>query len=268
MSYTVLRPYARKFATVYSQVVDVAAVKTSVLEAWTLKLNNALTQYGTSNFFGNTTLYGTLRAYGDVNLATLEVLYGLMVRGVSTFTAAVTFQARVDLPAATYVNGSLLEPPVNITITGCTASDSWLVQTDNTGSEFQVQATAAFNPFTVGNADALCKVSPRLTAAFQIFWRMSVVTIATGGSTFCSVGEWELLSQRGPLSLVSVEPTSLSTFKLVLTDPQGTPVSTAGIAQDWDVHLCLTKGGKVANSGLYRFAPDESGTLGVVTKLS
>ncbi|KAJ1636911.1 hypothetical protein T492DRAFT_860785 [Pavlovales sp. CCMP2436] len=114
------------FADVYSQVVDVDAVKTSVLEAWTLKLNGALTQYGPSDFFGRITLYGPLKSWGDANLASLEVLYGLMVRGVSTFTAAVTFQARVDLPAATYVNGSLLEPPVNITITGCTASDSWL----------------------------------------------------------------------------------------------------------------------------------------------
>ncbi|KAJ1636553.1 hypothetical protein T492DRAFT_861526 [Pavlovales sp. CCMP2436] len=95
------------------------------------------------------------------------------------------------------------------------------------------------------------------------YWRLTVTLTTGGNSTYASVGEWELLSSRGLISLVSAQPTSLSTFKLVLADAQGTPVSTAGLAQDWDVHICLTKGCQVANSGLYRFAPGASGSLGV-----
>ncbi|KAJ1632901.1 hypothetical protein T492DRAFT_838023 [Pavlovales sp. CCMP2436] len=335
-------PYARKFANVYAQVVDVAVVKTSDLQAWTLTLNDALMQYGNSRFFGNVEIDGNLLAHNR-----------------AMFESPATFTHSVYLPTLTYLDGSLLEP-TKVAITGCTASDSWLVETDNTGSEIQVQATAGFDPITVGarstvwpsatwsvyasstaissaadnafdksattrwvssntsyNANngyggafvtiqypvAVVMKSFTLTnspdvAKFQVqgsltgssyvnvqyfsramsagveaftitnihppyqYWRL-IVTNISGGATFCSVGEWELMSSRGLISLVSAQPTSLSTFKLVLADSEGTPVSTAGLAQDWDVHLCLTKGGKVANSGLYRFAPGASGSLGV-----
>ncbi|KAJ1622332.1 hypothetical protein T492DRAFT_885400 [Pavlovales sp. CCMP2436] len=133
-----LRPYARKFANVYAQAVDVAAVISDEVTVWNLTVNNALTQYGASVFNGNTSLYGTLTAYNLVKFANLEILYGLLVRGVSTFTAAVTFQRRVNLPAATYLNGSLLvELAVNITSCYVEIDSYWVVVTDNTGSAFK-----------------------------------------------------------------------------------------------------------------------------------
>ncbi|KAJ1636552.1 hypothetical protein T492DRAFT_861525 [Pavlovales sp. CCMP2436] len=73
-----------------------------------------------------------------------EMANTLYVQGDASFDAAVqvtgkaTFNGSVYLPTLTYMNNSLLKAPVSINITGCTASDSWLVQTDNIGSEFQV----------------------------------------------------------------------------------------------------------------------------------
>ncbi|KAJ1636032.1 hypothetical protein T492DRAFT_862307 [Pavlovales sp. CCMP2436] len=287
-------PYARKFANVYAQVVDVAVVKTSDLQAWTLILNDALMQYGNSRFFGNVEIDGNLLAHNR-----------------AMFESPATFTHSVYLPTLTYLDGSLLEP-TKVAITGCTASDSWLVETNKTGSEIQVQATAAFDPITVGSA--VCNVSPKFTSLSTIdsstvwpsaSWVVSASSTKTGSAANNALDKsaatsWTsssssyntnsgsggesltvqypaavviksftltnspdaLKSSRGLISLVSAQPTSLSTFKLVLADPQGTPVSTAGIAQDWDVHLCLTKGGKVANSGLYRFALGASGSLG------
>ncbi|KAJ1629770.1 hypothetical protein T492DRAFT_872884 [Pavlovales sp. CCMP2436] len=227
-------PYARKFATVYSQVVDVAAVKTSDLEAWTLTLNDALTQYGTSQFFGSTTLFGDLRAFGAVNFANLEVLYGLLVRGVSTFTAAVTFQSRVDLPAATYVNGGLLvEPAVNIT--SCTAdSESWLVQTDNTGSNFQVLAEAAFTQHTMGFF--LAKASP-------IFTSDTAIDQSDNCLAAHELGRFRELHPSGCSGISG--PISLQSFKIMLSDAAGLPVSAVVLLLDYDVNLCLLKDGKI-----------------------
>ncbi|KAJ1636323.1 hypothetical protein T492DRAFT_861892 [Pavlovales sp. CCMP2436] len=254
-----------------------------------------------------------------------EVANTLYVQGDASFDAAVqvtgkaTFNGSVYLSTLTYMNNSLLKAPVSINITGCTASDSWLVQTDNIGSEFQNSSTHfAFNKNTPNNwgsnfgtyttagvgsswvqimyPHAVTIKSFTITYGTQLreftlsgstggsvfttvqtyartmtygveaftvtavhppfqYWRLTVTLTTGGNNTYTSVGEWELLSSRGLISLVSAQPTSLSTFKLVLADAQGTPVSTAGLAQDWDVHICLTKGGQVANSGLYRFAP-------------
>ncbi|KAJ1618980.1 hypothetical protein T492DRAFT_891129 [Pavlovales sp. CCMP2436] len=250
--YTVLRPYARKFANTYAQeaevnavrVIDSADVTNLVVRSKTdlsgTVLMRGAASFGAAKFSGATTFEGLAEFFGPTTImGPADLMDDLLVRGASTFNGKVEMmgdllvRGAAFLPALTYMNGTLLEPavtPVSIAITGCTASDSWLVQTDNTGSAFQVQATAVFNPFTAGNADAMCK--------------------------------WELTSQRGPVSLVSAEPTSLNTFKLVLTDPQGVSVSPAGIAQNWDINLCLTKDGKVANNGLYRFAPGASGSLG------
>ncbi|KAJ1622493.1 hypothetical protein T492DRAFT_885115 [Pavlovales sp. CCMP2436] len=201
-----------------------ATFGTEVLFSGRTEMKDTLFVQGDATFDAGMQVTGALVFSGPTTImGPADSMGTMLMRGASTFIGNVEMmgdllvRGAAFLPALTYLNGVLMKPPASsIAITGCTAaSDSWLVQTDNTGSEFQVQATAAFNPFTVGNADALA------------------------------------------------EPTSLSTFKLVLTDPQGTPVSPAGIAQNWDVNLCLTKGGKVANSGLYRFAPGASGSLGV-----
>ncbi|KAJ1633469.1 hypothetical protein T492DRAFT_837591 [Pavlovales sp. CCMP2436] len=149
MSYTVLRPYARKFASVYSQVVDVTAAKTSDLETWTLILNDALTQYRDSRFFGSTELLGKLLARWTATFrSTVEIDGSLLAHGSATFESPATFTGSVYLPTLTYLNGSLLEPP-KIAITGCTASDStvwpsasWLVSASSTGT-----GSAAINAF-------------------------------------------------------------------------------------------------------------------------
>ncbi|KAJ1636324.1 hypothetical protein T492DRAFT_861893 [Pavlovales sp. CCMP2436] len=122
--------------------------------------------YGNSQFFGSTELLGTLQARSPAAFnSTVEIDGSLLAHGRATFESPATFTGSVFLPALTYLNGSLLEP-VKIAITGCTASDSWLVETDNTGSEFQVQATAALDPITVGSA--VCNVSPKFTSPSAI----------------------------------------------------------------------------------------------------
>ncbi|KAJ1619651.1 hypothetical protein T492DRAFT_1130211 [Pavlovales sp. CCMP2436] len=440
--YTVLRPYARKFANAYAQeaevnavrVIDSADVTNLVVRSktdmsGTILMRGAAT-FGAAKFSGATTFEGPAEMMSTVLMrgaatfgGLVEMMGDLYVRGAASFVDAEftgpttimgpadlmgtlllrgtsVFNGKVEmmgdllvngaafLPTLTYLNGTLLEAPISIKITGCTTSDSWLVETDNTLSEFQVQATAAFNPVTLGALDAMCKVSPKFNTNVTIannalwpvgtngwtvtasssstsviwnafdkntttswtsnastyntttgfgspgvswiqvmypyaviiksftltnspdvrtvrlecspngtyyntvqswtrtmtsgvesfpvtignypnqFWRLSIVTIATGGNSYCSVGEWELFSSRGPVSLMSAVPTSLSTFKLMLTDAQGIIINMTGIAQEMDINLCLTKGGKVANSGLYRFGPGASGSLGVVTKLT
>ncbi|KAJ1631213.1 hypothetical protein T492DRAFT_870384 [Pavlovales sp. CCMP2436] len=258
MSYTVLRPYARKFANVYAQVVDVAAVKTDELEAWTV-----------------------------------EIYDSLLARGPAMFEMPATFTGAVYLPALTYLGSSLLvEPAVNIT--GCTASsDSWLVQTDNTGSNFQVLAEAAYDPAVMANA--VCKASPRFTGLSTVDqsdtvwpranWVVSASSNASGstalgafdksetkwtcaGGTFGTNGNgtaWVQI-QYPQVTTINTEPASLSTFKLALTDTDGLPVSTTALAVDCDVNLCLLKNNKIASSGLYRFAAE--GGAGVLDKLS
>ncbi|KAJ1620871.1 hypothetical protein T492DRAFT_1128679 [Pavlovales sp. CCMP2436] len=238
-----------------------------------------------AEFTGPTTIMGPIDLMGT-----------LLMRGTSVFNGKVEMMGDLlvngaaFLPTLTYLNGTLLEAPISIAITGCTTSDSWLVETDNTLSEFQVQATAAFNPVTLGALDAMfssnswiqvmypyavniksftltnspdvrtvrLECSPNGTyyntvqsftrtmtsgvESFPVtignypcqFWRLIIISIATGGNSYCS----------------------------------GIIINMTGIAQEIDINLCLTKGGKVANSGLYRFGPGASGSLGVVTKLN
>ncbi|KAJ1640924.1 hypothetical protein T492DRAFT_1138577 [Pavlovales sp. CCMP2436] len=229
--YTVLRPYARKFANAYAQVAEVHAVRVNdsadvtnlvvrskaVLSSLVVRgaatFESPAEMMGTILMRGAATFGGQVEMVGDLlvrRAATFvdaefsgattfegpaEMLGTMLMRGASTFNGAVEMggdllvRGAVFLPTLTYLNGTLLEAPISIKITGCTASDSWLVETDNTGSEFQVLATAAFNPITVGNAGAMCKVSPRFTSSTQIVtstlwplalgWYLSASTAAT-----------------------------------------------------------------------------------------
>ncbi|KAJ1632686.1 hypothetical protein T492DRAFT_1113721 [Pavlovales sp. CCMP2436] len=166
MSYTVLRPYARKFASVYSH------------EAWTLTLNDALTHYGDSRFFGSTELLGTLQARSPAAFnSTVEIDGSLLAHGRATFESPATFTGSPTGASKNRDHGLHGERL------------SWLVETDNTGSEFQVQATAAFDPITVGSA--VCNVSLKFTSLSTIddstvwpsaSWSVSASSTKTGSA--------------------------------------------------------------------------------------
>ncbi|KAJ1621375.1 hypothetical protein T492DRAFT_847082 [Pavlovales sp. CCMP2436] len=291
MSFTVLRPYARKFTTVYSQVVDVAAVKISELEAWTLKLHNALTQYGASEFFGNTTLVGDLRAFGAVNFANLEAS--------PTFTSDTAMKQTITVwPRTNWtVSASSTQPGYpafhafdKMIATAWRSADNmyptsygsqWvqikyplpttvghisLTNSDNL-RDFTLSASPDGSTWT----EVLSRVDENVPSSKSTFfvtnvhvscmyWRLTVLRVR-GASQFSSVGKWELYTRRGAITLTT-DPISMESFKVMLIDAAGVPVSAVALVWTCDVNLCLLKNGKIVNSGLYSFA----GLGGPVTK--
>ncbi|KAJ1640373.1 hypothetical protein T492DRAFT_832131 [Pavlovales sp. CCMP2436] len=127
---------------------------------------------------GNTTLLGSLRVGAIADLAS-EI--GTLDRVVAEHTA---FNLTVpDL----ILDAVGLGPVVNIT--GVVASDSWLVQTDNTGDAFQVAITPAFDHADISNVAA--KPNPIFTSNTTIFadtnwadangWVVAASSIYEGG---------------------------------------------------------------------------------------
>jgi hypothetical protein len=71
----------------------------------------------------------------------------------------------------------------------------------------------------------------------------------------------------GRIALSSVLPVDDSSFKIVMADTDGRPVSMLDTPVSWDFNIMLTQAGKIVNSGRYSVERIESGG-GVVTEVS
>jgi hypothetical protein len=138
-------------------------------------------------------------------------------------------------------------------------------QFETTGFE-TVEAFVATTQFSVaGDTFAVTQPHPA-----RKYWRFNVTRIfASGGNAHGKLSRlvfhtgWSV----GRIALSTVLPMANDhSFKIVLADTDGRPLSMLDTPVDWQFNIMLTKAGRIVNTGRYNFSRNVSGN-GVVTNL-
>ncbi|KAJ1637244.1 hypothetical protein T492DRAFT_834611 [Pavlovales sp. CCMP2436] len=89
------------------------------------------------------------------------------------------------------------------------------------------------------------------------YWRITITLIKTSGvAIYTTISYISLISgwSVGMTSLLSAQPVTLSTFKLILGNSYGVVVSMLDTPIDWQFNLLLIKKGQLVKSGLYNLS--------------
>ncbi|KAJ1639104.1 hypothetical protein T492DRAFT_833132 [Pavlovales sp. CCMP2436] len=168
---------------------------------------------------------------------------------------------QIEYPEAFKMSSYKLDPAGRYT--GAGAPLQWFISGSNNNSTFVTVETFQLNSWQVNQVEeffmSVAHVPYKYKKVTVTLIKMSGVAIHTTISDISFISGWSV----GMTSLLSAQPVTLNTFKLILGNSYGVVVSMLDTPIDWQFNLLLIKNGRIVNSGLYNL----SLTTGI-TKLS
>ncbi|KAJ1627382.1 hypothetical protein T492DRAFT_842391 [Pavlovales sp. CCMP2436] len=168
---------------------------------------------------------------------------------------------QIEYPKTVKLTSYKIDP--NTRYTGAGAPLQWNISASNNNSTFVAIETFQFNAWQSNQVKEFFMSVAHIPYKY---WRITITLIKTAGVAIHTtifditfVSGWSV----GMTSLLSAQPLTLNTFKLILGNSYGVVVSMIDTPIDWQFNLLLIENGRIVNCGLYNL----SLTTGV-TKLS
>ncbi|KAJ1624704.1 hypothetical protein T492DRAFT_844579 [Pavlovales sp. CCMP2436] len=139
----------------------------------------------------------------------------------------------------------------------------WTLSGSNDNSSFSnVQSFAGLDWTFSGEVKtfAIAVAHPKYS-----IWRLTVTKLQPGSTDYVMIVDMKLYtgSSLGRINLMSAISISDHSFKIIMGDTSGAPVSMLNTPVDWTYNIILMRSVRVVNTGLYKFA-----LPGIVTKLN
>ncbi|KAJ1618440.1 hypothetical protein T492DRAFT_849340 [Pavlovales sp. CCMP2436] len=149
----------------------------------------------------------------------------------------------IEYPDAVKMVSYKMDP--NTRYTGAGAPLQWNISGSNNNSTFVVVKTFQFNAWQVNKIEEFYMSFAHVPYKY---WRITITLIKTTGvaihtttSDISFISGWSV----GMTSLLSAQPVTLNTFKLILGNSYGVVVSMLDTPIDWQFNLLLIKNGRI-----------------------